>query len=83
MARYVLPMVVSGMVVLFIPIMIWYRIWDNSRPKVGPVGNGPVELTWVDFWPAIIFFFLHLGFLVLCIVKFRQARWEGEWSTDK
>ncbi|GBF77196.1 hypothetical protein PA598K_05731 [Paenibacillus sp. 598K] len=83
MARYVFVMVVSGMVVLFTPLMIWYRIWDNNRPKVGPVGNGPVELTWLDFLPWIIAFVCHLGILILVSIKFRQARWEGDWSPDK
>lgn len=39
--RYILYMVSSVLVIIVPPLLLWYSIWLEHQPRVGPVGNGP------------------------------------------
>lgn len=39
--RYIVYMVFSVLAIFVPPLLLWFGIWLDHQPRVGPVGNGP------------------------------------------
>ncbi|GGD98001.1 hypothetical protein [Paenibacillus nasutitermitis] len=74
MNRYVIQMIASAACILIPVFGVLYGLWDSSRPKTGPVGDGNTSPSLIQLIPLISTFIMGTINFPIAIIRYKKHK---------